>query len=169
MSNPLNPDLTTVLGTFSGLGCGGILTPAATIALIVVPDAYLATAAAISLSVRGVGGAIGYAIYSNILNNKLSAKLPAYVATYAINAGLPAVDVKAFVGTFLTLPANASALPNVTPAIMEAASLGSRWAYADSLKYVWLSTIPFGVLAVICSAFVPSVHKWETNRIRAQM
>ena len=138
-------------------------------ALIVVPDEYLATAAALSLSIRGVGGAIGYAIYSNIMNNKLATKLPEYVATYAIKAGLPVSEAGQFVGTFLTLPANASALPHVTPEIIQAAALGSSWAYAESLKYVWLSTIPFGMLAVTCCIFVPSVRKWETNRIRVQI
>ena len=103
------------------------------------------------------------------MDSKLRVKLPAYVISYAINAGLPASEAGEFVGAFLTLPASAGKLPYVTTDILQAANLGSRWAWADSLRYVWLATIPFGVLAIICAACVPSIRKWETNRIRAQM
>ena len=169
VANPDNSTLTTTFGSLAGFGCGGILTPSAVVAMIVVPDAYLATAAALSLSVRGVGGAIGYTIYSNILNAKLASKLPASVATYAMDAGLPPPSVEQFVETFLSTVGNLSTIPEVTPAIIQAAILGERWAYADSFRYVWLTTIVFGVISIGCSMFVPSIKRWETSRVAAQM
>jgi len=43
-----------------------------------------------------------------------------------------------FVGTLLGAGgvAEAERLPDVTPGILEAAGLATRWAYADSLSYV---------------------------------
>lgn len=105
--------------------------------MIAAPDALITTCAALSLSVRAVGGSIGYSIYYNIFATKITARLPAYVAEFAIKAGLPLEDAKVFVGTFLTAPEELAKVPGVTPAIIAAASKGVQWAYADSLKYVW--------------------------------
>jgi hypothetical protein len=165
----LNPTLTVTIGSLAGLGVGGILVPAATVAMIVVPDSLLGTAVALSLSVRTVGGSIGYSIYYNVFVNKLKTKLPAKVAQYAIDAGLPTADALSFVETFLTKPAEVTQVPGVNAAIIKAASLGSRWAYAESLRYVWYTSIAFGTVACVLSLFIPSIRKYYTNRIAVQV
>ena len=91
--------------------------PTAALALIAAPDAVITTAAALSLSVRTVGGSIGYTIYYNIFVKKLAALLPTYIATYAVEAGLPVADAKLFVETLLTAPANITSVPGVTPKV----------------------------------------------------
>ena len=53
-------------GTVACFGLGGVIVPAATVAMIAAPDALITTCAALSLSVRAVGGAIGYSIYFNV-------------------------------------------------------------------------------------------------------
>jgi hypothetical protein len=162
---PFTPQLVVAMGTIGGFGVGGILVPAATVALIVVPDSLLATTAALSLSIRTLGGSIGYTIYLAIFTNKITTNLPAYVAEYASNAGLASEDVEGFVTTFLTAPANITDAPGYTTAVAEAATLGSRWAYAESLKWVWVASIPFGLLAMVAAVLVPKINKWQTSRI----
>ena len=137
--------------------------------MIVVPDSLLATTVSLSLSVRTVGGSIGYSIYYNVYSNKLKTKLPAYVAQRVIQAGLPVADAEDFVASFLTTPAEAAKLPGVDAAIIQAATLGYRWAYADSLRYVWYTSIAFGSLAIILCLFMPSIRKYGTNRIAAEL
>jgi len=162
---PDTPRMAVGLGTLAGFGVGGVLVPAATIAITVTPDASIATCVALSLAIRTVGGSIGYAIYYNVFINKFTAKLPVYVADYAIKAGLPVADAKLFVGTFLTAPANITMVPGITPAIVEAATIGTRWAYAESLKYVWLTSIAFGVCAIIACLFLGNITPYMTHRI----
>lgn len=128
---------TVAIATVAAFGLGGVLVPAATVAMIAAPDALITTCAALSLSVRAVGGAIGYSIYYNVFKEKLTAKLPILVGEYAVAAGLPAADAKIFVETFLTVPAEAASLPGVTAQVLAAALKGSQWAYAESLHYVW--------------------------------
>jgi hypothetical protein len=135
--SPDNEKIVIALGTISGFGLGGLIVPSATVAIIAAPDALITTCAALSLSVRAVGGSIGYSIYYNIFANKLKAKLPVYVAEFAIKAGLPLTSAKLFVGTLFTAPAQILKVPGVTPAVLAAATIGERWGYADSLKYVW--------------------------------
>ncbi|KIW77617.1 hypothetical protein Z517_10063 [Fonsecaea pedrosoi CBS 271.37] len=164
-TTPETPKLAVALGTIASFGVGGILVPAATVALIVVPDSLLATTAALSLSIRTVGGSIGFTIYYNIFVNKLNTQLPKQIAKYAIKAGLPAADATEFVTMFLAAPANITQAVGYTPQVLAGATLGERWAYAESLKWVWVTSIPFGVLAIITCFFIPNIKKYQTNRV----
>ena len=168
-ANPTNAAFAIAIGTIAGFGVGGILVPAATVALIVVPDSLLATTAALSLSIRTLGGSIGYTIYLAVFTNKLTVNLPSIVAGYVTDAGLAKEDLESFVTTFLTAPANITTAPGYSPAIAQAATLGSKWAYSESLKWVWYVSIPFGVLAIIACAFIPPIKKWQTSRIAVEL
>jgi hypothetical protein len=134
---PNNERTVIALGTVGGIGLGGLIVPSATVAMIAAPDALITTCAALSLSVRAVGGSIGYSIYWNIFANKLTARLPLLVAEYALLAGLPLAEAKTFVITFLTAPDEVVKIPGITPAMIAAAAKGSQWAYAESLSFVW--------------------------------
>src|SRR6266480_3073766 len=57
--------LSPILLVISGLGIGGIVVPASIISTIICPDELIATIAALTLSIRVLGGAIGYSIYYN--------------------------------------------------------------------------------------------------------
>ncbi|CAO2655668.1 Nn.00g044710.m01.CDS01 [Neocucurbitaria sp. VM-36] len=168
---PENESLVLALGALAGFGVGGVLVPAATVAMLVCPDALITTAAALSLSIRTVGGSIGYSIYYNIFATKLTKNLPAYTARYAIAAGLPLSSTEAFVGLFLTAPAELATTPieGVTPAVIAGATKGTQWAYSESLKYVWFTSIAFGCMAIVCTALLPSTKKYQTNRVAVQI
>jgi hypothetical protein len=139
---PENEYLTVALGSLAAVGVGGVLVPAATVAMLVCPDALITTAAALSLSIRTVGGSIGYSIYYNIFATKLTANLPKYVVEYAVKAGLPPTSALQFVTLFLTAPEKLATakIPGLTPAVIAGATKGTQWAYSESLKYVWVST-----------------------------
>lgn len=91
------------------------------------------------------------------------------VAQYVAEAGLATANIETFVTTFLTMPANITTAPGYTAEIGAAAVMGSRWAYAESLKWVWYVSIPFGILAVIACAFVPPIKQWQTSRIAVEI
>jgi hypothetical protein len=187
---PENEKLIVALGSIASFGVGGVLVPAATVAMLVCPDALITTAAAMSLSIRTVGGSIGYSIYYNIFATKLEKNLPAYVAKYAIKAGLPITSATQFVTIFLTDPtALATAgIPGLTPAVIAGATKGTQWAFSESLKYVWVridpqpycerrkkltiskfTSIAFGSIAIICTILLPSTKKYQTNRVAVQI
>ncbi|KAK4557094.1 hypothetical protein LTR86_006075 [Recurvomyces mirabilis] len=163
--NPDNVVQTVAIATVAAFGLGGVLVPAATVAMIAAPDALITTCAALSLSVRAVGGAIGYSIYYNIFAGKLKKKLPVLVAEYAVRAGLPLASATIFVETYLTAPAEIGTVPGVTETVLAGALKGSQWAYAESLHYVWFTSVAFGVLAIAAAAALPNTRKFETNRI----
>ncbi|KAF3044451.1 hypothetical protein E8E12_010792 [Didymella heteroderae] len=168
---PENEHLVVGLGSIASLGIGGVLVPAATVAMIVCPDALITTAAALSLSIRTVGGSIGYSIYYNVFATKLEQNLPKYAAEYAIKAGLPVTSAVEFVTVFLTTPAELATtkIEGVTPAVIAGATKGVQWAYSQSLKYVWFTSIAFGSIAIICTILLPSTKKYQTNRVAVQI
>lgn len=135
--NPENELATIALATCAAFGLGGVIVPAATVAMIAAPDALITTCAALSLSVRAVGGAIGYSIYYNVFAGKLETNLVTLVPQYAIAAGLPLSQAEDFVKAYLTSPKLAAEIPGITPAILDGALTGSQWAYGNSLHYVW--------------------------------
>jgi len=168
---PDNEHLVVGLGAMASLGVGGVLVPAATVAMIVCPDALITTAAALSLSIRTVGGSIGYSIYYNVFATKLEQNLPKYVAEHAIKAGLPVASAVEFITVFLTAPANLTTtrIEGVTPEVIAGATKGVQWAYSQSLKYVWFTSIAFGSIAIICTLLLPSTRKYQTNRVAVQI
>ncbi len=137
--------------------------------MTVTPDTSIATCVALSLTIRAIGGTIGYAVYYNIFINQLTPKLPLYIAQYAVEAGLPAKEATLFVETYLGDPTGLSKVPGVTESILKAAAVGSRWAYSDSLKYVWLTSNAFGSCAIIACLFIGNISKYMTNRVAARI
>ena len=172
---PENPVQTVAIGTIGGFGIGGVVAAAVTTAVIAAPDDLIATCVALSLSIRTVGGSIGTAIYSKIFKTKLVHNLPKYVASYAVAAGLPPSSAKPFVELFLTAPQNlttpagAAEVPGLTAAVLQGGTIGARWAYAESLKYVWYTALPSGVLACVTCMLLGNSSRFLTNRIAANI
>ena len=165
--NPTNPNLAIGLSTIAGLGVGGVLIPISTVALSACPDAYIGTVVALTNALRYLGGSIGYSIYYSIFTSKLTEKLPIYVATAAYNAGLPLSSIIEFVGALATDPTKIALIPGVTPEIIAAGTKALQWAYSDSLKYVWYSSLPFGILCIIGSLVMEKNSRFITNRVAA--
>jgi hypothetical protein len=170
-ATPFNPALALVCSTFASFGVGAIIVPSLTIALYACPDAHIGTTTALSLSVRFLGGSVGNTIYFNIFNEKITVYLPQLIAQYAVQAGLPSANTKQFVEAYVganpQMPNStaAAAVPRGIMQIVEEASIGMRWAYADSLQAVWYSSIAFGVASVVCCTFLPNISRFMTNRI----
>lgn len=153
------------MATFAAFGNGALVVPALTLALYACPDEFIGTTGALSLASRFLGGSIGTAIYFNVFNTQITSNIPS-IGMAAVEAGLPTASAEAFVGALLSGSQTAvMAVPGVTEAVLAAATLATQWAYADALKYVWYTTIPFGVISTVCCLFLPNIRKYMTNRV----
>jgi Fungal trichothecene efflux pump (TRI12) len=154
------------LSVLGGFGVGGIIIPAATILTIICPDEVIATATAITFSVRLIGGSIGYAIYFNIFENKLNAVLPTLVGTAAVEAGLPITEVVDFVEALVSQNGTAvAAIPGLTPQILLAAQEAVLDSYVQGFRRVYLVSIAFGGAAVLASVFLGNIKKYMVDRV----
>lgn len=166
LSTPDNSVYTITMATFSAFGNGGLVVPALTLAFYAAPDEFVGTVGALSLAVRFLGGSIGTAIYFNVFNTRFSDYLPSYVAEAAVQQGANMETAKALVMAYASqVPGAAAQVPGATMAMVDATQYASQWAYADALKYVWYTTIPFGVISCVCCAFLPNIKKFMTSKV----
>jgi hypothetical protein len=117
----------------------------------------------LTLSVRLIGAAIGYAVYFNAFQNKLADILPNLVAEAVVAAGATQDEVPEIV--YAAATANMTALGAFPPAIQAAAGGGVLEAYTQGFRLVYLVSIAFGVVAVITAAFLGNIRKYMTNRV----
>lgn len=154
------------MSVLGGFGVGGIIIPAAVILTIVSPDEVIATATAITFSVRLIGGSIGYAIYFNVFQQRLTDVLPTTIAGAVGKAGLAVAQIPALIEGLVAQNATAvGAVPGLTPAILLAADEAIKESYLEAFKRVYLVSIAFGVAAIIASAFLGNIKKYMINRV----
>jgi Fungal trichothecene efflux pump (TRI12) len=168
--NDTNPSLGIGMSFLGGFGVGGIIVPAAVILTIVSPDEVIATITAITLSVRLIGGSIGYAIYFNVFETKLTSVFPEIVGTAVIKAGLPISELVPFLTALSVKNTTAIAeMHGLTPAILEAAQVGVNAAYAVAFKQIYLVSIAFGGAAILASLFLGDIRKYMVDRVAVQI
>lgn len=152
----------------SGLGIGGIVVPASIISTIICPDELIATVAALTLAIRVLGGAIGYAVYYNVFVNKFKSEAPTIIgkACYEIGITDPKIIGEAVVLTGASLIDNLKLIPGIdTTAKWEHIVAAGQMAYVKSYPPVYYVSIAFGGVSIICSLFLGDIKKYMTNHI----
>jgi hypothetical protein len=179
IATPHNPNIVYAVVTLGCVGVGGVIIPCSIIAQIACPDELIATITAITLSIRYIGGAIGFAVYSNVFFRKVAIHLTEIVATKTIAYGgiinpLTPAGL-AIIGHVTELMGNAKfeevrhilatnpqvlkrdAFPIILAASQEAFALAYRWPY-------WIS-IAFGGACFILSFFVGNIRPFLTANV----
>jgi len=154
----------------AGLGIGGIVVPASIITTIICPDDLIATAAALTLSIRVIGGSIGYCVYYNIFINKFvpaATKLIGGTMIYKLNITSPAVIKAAIELTGASLLEELNTLPGIkgVPGAYEMVVIAGRLAYAEAYKYVYYASIAFGAVSIIAACFLGDINKYMDDHI----
>ncbi|KAJ5889403.1 hypothetical protein N7504_010213 [Penicillium tannophilum] len=158
----------------AGLGIGGIVVPASIITTIICPDDLIATISALTLSIRVVGGGIGYTIYYNVFISKFVPKATYYIGG-AMEMYLNITDVEVITEvitlTGASLLDEIKEIPGIAgnetayQIVVEAGQL----AYAESYKYVYYVSIAFGVISIISACFLGNITKYMTNHVAVVM
>ena len=179
IATPHNLSTVYAVVSLAAIGVGGIIIPCSIIAQIACPDDLIATITAITLSIRYIGGAIGFAVYSNLFFHQATKELTKTLAikTLALQGivnpltkegqgvilaitQLMAVarfnDVKEILATN-PMVLNRNAYPIILASAQEAFSQAYRWPY-------WVS-IGFGGICFILSFFVGNITELLTAQI----
>ncbi|KAF2472865.1 MFS general substrate transporter [Lindgomyces ingoldianus] len=130
-----------------------------TIATICITDQReIGTATGIAGSARSFISTICSTVYTVILSNRLAKTIPAKVPPSLISAGLPASSVPSFISALtLGTPAAWSAVAGLTPAIQAAGVRAYKEANASAYSTVFLSTIAFCGVGIVCSFWAPNI------------
>ena len=169
MSLARTDNLPTVYGliTVASFFVGTVIIPCSIIAQVVCPPELIGTITAVTLSIRYIGGAIGFTAYYNIFYPKLVGYITDQSSLVVLNARI-SFD-KDTITTMLTLAAQAmypalkqliatspkiiynraGAYNIVIGTVQESFALAYRWPY-------WMS-IAFGGVCFICSFFLQDI------------
>lgn len=157
----------------AGLGIGGIVVPASIITMIVCPDDLIATVAALTLSIRVIGGSVGYSIYYNIFVNKFVPNAQEYIGGALTAAGVTSEEtiVAAIEYTSDALPTYIAQLPGIAgnETLYNEVIRAGQVAYSMSYKYVYLASIAFGVVSIVCALFLGDISAYMDDHVAVVM
>jgi len=160
--------LSYLLLVISGLGIGGIVVPASIITNIICPDELIATVTALTLAIRVLGGAVGYAIYYNVFVSHFSKNVIFYVGGAAEKMGI--LDKPSIV-TLINLTSagliqDIPLLPFIKSTEMaDELILAGQIAYAKSYPYVYYVSIAFGSITLIASLFLKNIEHHMNDHV----
>jgi hypothetical protein len=180
VSTPHNLNTMYAIVTIASVGVGGVIVPSSIIAQIACPDELIATITAITLSIRYIGGAIGFAVYANLFFRKFTMYATEVVAIQGIVMnGIVSPNNLTLITELVGLVGNAQftklkevietdplvlnkdAFPIIIAYAQEAFALAYRWPY-------WIS-IAFGSTCFILSFFVGDIGSLLTNEVAAEI
>jgi hypothetical protein len=180
VSTPHNLNTMYAIVTIASVGVGGVIVPSSIIAQIACPDELIATITAITLSIRYIGGAIGFAVYANLFFRKFTMYATDVVAIQGIIMnGIVSPNNLTLITELVGLVGNAqfakleeviatdplvlnkAAFPIIIAYAQEAFALAYRWPY-------WIS-IAFGSTCFILSFFVGDIGSLLTNEVAAEI
>ncbi|EME89075.1 uncharacterized protein MYCFIDRAFT_185508 [Pseudocercospora fijiensis CIRAD86] len=169
-------NLSTIWGLLflAGLGIGGIVVPASIITTIICPDDLIATVAALTLSIRVLGGSIGYTVYYNVFVHKFVPKAAHYIGGYLVtelNITSEAVITEVIQLTGVSLIDEIANVPGIAgvPGAWEAVVRAGQVAFAESYVYVYYVSIAFGSISILAACFLGDISKYMDDHIAVIM
>ncbi|KAF2789097.1 MFS general substrate transporter [Melanomma pulvis-pyrius CBS 109.77] len=157
----------------ASLGIGGIVVPASVMSTIVCPPDLIGTITALTLSIRVIGGSIGYCAYYNVFVSKFTPAAIHYIGGTLVKAGIkdPKVIEEAIVLTGASLLEEISLLPGIkgNEALYQAVVSAGQLAYAEAYKWVYYSSVAFGGVSIIAAAFLGDISSFMDDEVAVIM
>ncbi|OAG12773.1 MFS general substrate transporter [Paraphaeosphaeria sporulosa] len=171
IASPHNLQTVYAVLTLASLGVGGVIIPSSIIAQIACPSELIATITAITLSIRYIGGAIAFAVYSNLFFHKFTEYATEIVATNTIiangmvNYTTPAGQL--LIAEMVELVGNArlrelKEVIESNPLVLDRDSYGpiiasAQEAFALAYRWPYWVSLAFGITCFFMSFFVQDI------------
>jgi len=157
-----------------GLGVGGIVVPASIITTIICPDDLIATIAALTLAIRVIGGSIGYCVYYNVFINKFIPNAEYYIGgAMELELGITNITyiTDAIELTGASLLTDLMGIPGIAgnQTAYEIVVYAGQVAYAESYKYVYLTSIAFGAVSIVAACFLGDINSFMDDHVAVVM
>ncbi|MCJ1468558.1 hypothetical protein MMC07_007187 [Pseudocyphellaria aurata] len=158
----------------AGLGIGGIVVPASIITTIICPDDLIATVAALTLTIRVLGGSIGYTTYYGVLIKKLIPNIIEHIqGAMVLELGITNATYiqEAILLTAASRTDELQMIPGIfgnTTAHAIVVAAGQQ-AFSASYKYVYLVSIAFGAVSIVASCFLGNIDQYMDDHVAVVM
>lgn len=157
----------------AGLGIGGIVVPASIITTIICPDDIIATVAALTLSIRVIGGCIGYTTYYNVFVNYFTKNAAKYIGGQMVEMGIhnKTLIVEAIEITASSVLDRLYLIPGIAgnETAWNMVVYAGQVAYAESYKYIYLVSVAFGAVSIVSACFLGDISKYMDDHVAVVM
>lgn len=157
----------------AGLGIGGIVVPASIITTIICPDDLIATVSSLTLSIRVLGGSIGYCIYYNVFLSKFTPAAIYYIGgtLYEANITSTAIIGEVIELTGASLLDEIAQVPGIAgnEVLYEAVVKAGQIAFAEGYKWVYYCSIAFGGVSILAACFLGDISKYMNDHVAVVM
>jgi len=144
-----------------------------TTASLNVPQKDLGVAIGLIGTFRSLGGSIGSVIFSSIFAQTAAKHVAAAISKTALTAGVTAATIPGLIEavdlTLVGVPGQAATVPDVPTTVFDTCVTAARYGYAYGFRITWLSSIPFGVIAIACAMLVRDPSKYFTNHVEIHL
>ncbi|KAE8415874.1 fungal trichothecene efflux pump [Aspergillus pseudocaelatus] len=156
--------------TLAGLGIGGIVVPASIMTTIICPDDLIATISALTLSIRVVGGSIGYTIYYNVFISKFVPNAKHYIGGVMLtklNITNTTYIAEAIELTGASLLDGLREIPGIAgnDTAYQAVVVAGQMAYSESYKWVYYASIAFGGVSILAACFLGNIGDYMDDHV----
>lgn len=135
---------------FLGAGIGMCVASLITAAQFATPMELIATTTGLVIAVRGLGGAVGLAMFNAVYNHGLAANLGTKIAAATLPLGLPETSLGLLAGALLSgNPKALAEIPGITPTIIAAGGLAVQESLVIALRYVWVTAGAFSAAGLV--------------------
>ncbi|OBT63436.1 hypothetical protein VE03_07134 [Pseudogymnoascus sp. 23342-1-I1] len=170
---PTNLNLLMAVQFFAMFPFGWITLNCYTTASLNIPQRDIGVAIGLIGSFRSIGGSIGSVLFSSIFNQVAAKQVASRIAVVAAKAGITPKMIPALIGavegTLVGAPGLAAKLPNVPTSVFSDCVNAARHGYAYGFRIMWLSSIPFGIIAIVCGLCVRDPSKYFTNHVEVHL
>ncbi|KAJ6151302.1 hypothetical protein N7470_007896 [Penicillium chermesinum] len=134
----------------------------------------IATVSALTLSIRVVGGGIGYTIYYNVFISKFIPAAEKYIGGVMVtqlNITDTAAIAEVITLTGASLLNDIKQIPGIAGnemaynMVVEAGQI----AYAEGYKWVYYVSIAFGAVSILAACFLGNIKKYMTDHVAVVM
>jgi hypothetical protein len=127
----------------------------------------IGTAAGIAGSARSAISTVASTVYSVVLTARVTETLSTQVPAKVVEAGLPATSVADYMAAIAAGGSQRmlDAVQGLSPEILATGADAYRFAYMDAYKTVFLTSLAFGGLGIICSLFIPDIDSLMGNKV----
>jgi hypothetical protein len=165
LSTPNRLPLALVCQFFANMPFAWLTTCCYLTASIHVPQRNIGLALGLLGTFRFLGGAIGTTIFTTILDNKSTPAILSRVTDAVVPLGYPSTEISSLISYLSASGSSANLTVDASTHVIDAAKKAIQWGWSDAYKIVWLSTIPFGVIAFIGATFVRDPSPYLTNHV----
>ncbi|RDL37977.1 uncharacterized protein BP5553_05410 [Venustampulla echinocandica] len=170
---PTNLGWLMAVQTLAMLPFGWITLNCYTTASLNVPQRDLGVAIGLIGTFRSVGGSVGSVIFSSIFSQTAAKQVAKRIAETVTAAKVSSESIPDLVEavqlTLVGVPGMAAKFPNIPTSVFSDCVTAARYGYAYGFRITWLSSIPFGLIALACAMSVRDPSKYFTNHVEVHL